>query len=97
MAQRVVIALAVCLGPALLIADEPTSGLDATSKSRTLRTLTALSGDHGCAVVIVTHDVGVVRAFCDRAAVMYGGFVVEAGAAAGAARPSAAPLYQSAA
>lgn len=81
MAQRVVIALAACLGPALLIADEPTSGLDATSKSRTLQTLTALSGDRGCAVVIVTHDVGVVRAFCDRAAVMYGGFIVEAGGA----------------
>lgn len=82
MAQRVVIALAVCLGPRLLIADEPTSGLDATSKSRTLQTLARLSGEHGYAVVIVTHDVGVVRAFCDRAVVMYGGFVVEASDAA---------------
>jgi oligopeptide/dipeptide ABC transporter ATP-binding protein len=88
MAQRVVIALAVALGPALLIADEPTSGLDAQNKKRTLQTLSTLSRDRGCAVVLVTHDVGVVRAFCDRAAVMYGGFVVEAGDAAGLlARP----------
>jgi oligopeptide/dipeptide ABC transporter ATP-binding protein len=79
MAQRVVIALAISLNPVLLIADEPTSGLDATSKIRTLQTLTSLSANHGCAVVIVTHDIGVVRAFCDKAAVMYGGFVVESG------------------
>ena len=82
MAQRVVIALAISLNPALLIADEPTSGLDATSKTRALQSLTALSGDHGCAVIIVTLDIGVVRAFCDQAAVMYGGFVVESGNAA---------------
>jgi len=82
MAQRVVIALAISLNPALLIADEPTSGLDATSKARALQSLTALSANHGCAVIIVTHDIGVVRAFCDQAAVMYGGFVVEAGNAA---------------
>jgi oligopeptide/dipeptide ABC transporter ATP-binding protein len=88
MAQRVVIALAVALGPAVLIADEPTSGLDAQSKERILQTLAALSKDRGCAVLLVTHDIGVVRAFCDRAAVMYGGFVVEAGpAAALLARP----------
>jgi oligopeptide/dipeptide ABC transporter ATP-binding protein len=79
MAQRVVIALAISLNPVLLIADEPTSGLDATSKTRMLQTLTTLSANHGCAVVIVTHDIGVVRSFCDKAAVMYGGFVVESG------------------
>lgn len=79
MAQRVVLALAVCLDPGLLVADEPTSGLDASVKQRVMAELTAQARERGRGVVMVTHDVDVVRRSCDDVIVMYGGAVIESG------------------
>ncbi|MGP6177755.1 dipeptide/oligopeptide/nickel ABC transporter permease/ATP-binding protein [Microbacterium sp. A196] len=79
MAQRVAIALALAGRPKLLIADEPTTALDVTVQAETLSLLRALIEDTNMAMVIVTHDLGVVADICDDVAVMYAGQVVESG------------------
>ncbi|MBI2205077.1 MAG: ABC transporter ATP-binding protein [Candidatus Rokubacteria bacterium] len=78
--QRVAIAMALALGPALLVADEPTTGLDVIVQDQILRRLRELRRDRGMAVLLITHDMGVVAENCDRVAVMYSGRVVEQGA-----------------
>jgi peptide/nickel transport system permease protein len=77
MAQRVAIALALCGSPKLLIADEPTSALDVTVQAELLDLLRSLQQEMGMAVLLVSHDFGVVADFCTRAVVMYAGQVVE--------------------
>jgi len=77
MAQRVGIALALACEPELLIADEPTTGLDVTVQGRILDLLKELQNEMGMAILLITHDLGVVAEMCDRAAVMYAGEILE--------------------
>jgi peptide/nickel transport system permease protein len=77
MAQRVVIALALAGEPKLLIADEPTTALDVTVQAEILELLRKLQADTGMAVLLISHDWGVVADLCQRAYVMYAGQVVE--------------------
>ncbi len=77
MAQRVAIARALAGGPKLLIADEPTTALDVTMQAEILDLLRELQSERGMAILLVTHDWGVVADICDRAVVMYSGQVVE--------------------
>jgi oligopeptide/dipeptide ABC transporter ATP-binding protein len=77
--QRVMIAMAMAMGPKLLIADEPTTALDATIRAQILELLRNLSAKTGTAVLLITHDFGVVNEVADRVAVMYAGQVVEEG------------------
>jgi ABC-type dipeptide/oligopeptide/nickel transport system ATPase component len=78
MAQRVLIAGAVSCDPVLLIADEPTTALDVTVQADILDLLRKLQEERGMAVILVTHDFGVVADICDRVAVMQTGKIVEA-------------------
>ncbi len=79
MRQRVMIALATASEPRLLIADEPTTALDVTTQAQILDLLLQMRDELGMAVLIVSHDFGVIARVCDRVAVMYGGHVVETG------------------
>ena len=79
MRQRVMIAIALASNPKLLLADEPTTALDVTIQDQILRLIQSLSRDLGMAVILVTHDMGVVAQTCDRVAVMYGGRLCELG------------------
>ena len=79
MRQRVMIALATASEPRLLLADEPTTALDVTTQAQILALLTSLREKRGLAVLLVSHDFGVIAQVCDRVAVMYGGYVVETG------------------
>ena len=79
MRQRVVIALALCAEPRLVIADEPTTALDVSIQAQVIALLRRLAREHGTAVLLVTHDMGVIAETCDRVAVMYAGRVIEVG------------------
>ena len=79
MRQRVVIALALCAGPKLIIADEPTTALDVSIQAQITGLLKRLCREHRTAVMLVTHDMGVIAETADRVAVMYAGRVVEIG------------------
>jgi len=81
MLQRAVIAMAMACSPRLLLADEPTTALDVTIQEQILALLAQLQADSGMAMVLVSHDIGVVAETCDRIAVMYAGMVVESGPA----------------
>ncbi|MCP5368881.1 MAG: ABC transporter ATP-binding protein [Hyphomicrobiales bacterium] len=79
MRQRVVIALALCANPRLIIADEPTTALDISIQAQIIAVLKRLCREHGTAVMLVTHDMGVIAETADRVAVMYAGRLVEVG------------------
>ncbi len=80
MRQRVVIALALCAEPRLVIADEPTTALDVSIQAQIISLLKGLTREHGTSVMLVTHDMGVIAETADRIAVMYAGRVIEIGA-----------------
>ncbi len=82
MRQRVALAIAISCDPQLLIADEPTTALDVTVQAQVLALLERMTADHGSAVLLISHDLGVVGTFCDRLLVMYAGRIVESGPAA---------------
>jgi peptide/nickel transport system ATP-binding protein len=77
MRQRVMIAIALACNPSLLIADEPTTALDVTIQAQILELMKRLRRDHGSAIVLITHDMGVVAELAERVVVMYAGRVVE--------------------
>ncbi len=77
MAQRVMIAMALACEPELLIADEPTTALDVTIQAQILDLMRNLQRETGTAIILITHDLGVVAEMCDRVAVMYAGEIVE--------------------
>ena len=79
MRQRVVIALALAAEPRLIVADEPTTALDVSVQAQIISLLKRLCKDHGAAVMLVTHDMGVIAETCDRVAVMYAGRIAEIG------------------
>jgi oligopeptide transport system ATP-binding protein len=77
MRQRVMIAIALACNPKLLIADEPTTALDVTIQAQVLELMSGLSKEFGTAVMLITHDLGVVAGTCQHVNVMYAGHVVE--------------------
>jgi peptide/nickel transport system ATP-binding protein len=79
MRQRVVIALALCAEPELIIADEPTTALDVSVQAQIIALLKTLAADHGTAMMLITHDMGVIAETADRVAVMYAGRIAEIG------------------
>jgi peptide/nickel transport system ATP-binding protein len=79
MRQRVVIALALAAEPQLIVADEPTTALDVSIQAQIIALLKRLTKQHGAAVMLVTHDMGVIAEASDRVAVMYAGRIVEVG------------------
>ncbi|XOV82883.1 MAG: ABC transporter ATP-binding protein [bacterium] len=86
MRQRVMIAMALACQPKLIIADEPTTALDVTVQAQILALLKALTQETGAALILITHDLGVVARYADRVAVMYGGRIMETA--------PAVPLYK---
>ena len=79
MRQRAMIAMGLSLEPPMLIADEPTTALDVTIQAQILRLLKQLNEERGLAVILITHDLGVVADIADRVLVMYAGRVIETG------------------
>jgi peptide/nickel transport system ATP-binding protein len=79
MRQRVVNALAICSHPRLIIADEPTTALDVSVQAQIINLLKKLCRDHGTAILLITHNMGVIAETADRVAVMYSGRIVEIG------------------
>ena len=91
MRQRVVIALALAGEPRLIVADEPTTALDVSIQAQIISLLRRLCREHGAAVMLVTHDMGVIAETCDRVAVMYAGRIVEIGPVAAVIHAPAHP------
>jgi oligopeptide transport system ATP-binding protein len=81
MRQRIMIAMALLCQPDLLIADEPTTALDVTVQAQTMQLLRDLQRDFGTAIILITHDLGVVAGLCDQVMVLYGGRIMEQGSA----------------
>jgi oligopeptide transport system ATP-binding protein len=79
MRQRIMIAMALLCQPDLLIADEPTTALDVTVQAQIIQMLRELQREYGTAIIMITHDLGVVAGICDDVMVMYGGRVMEQG------------------
>jgi oligopeptide/dipeptide ABC transporter ATP-binding protein len=77
MRQRVMIAMAIACRPRVLLADEPTTALDVTTQEQILQLLLSLQDESGMAIVLVTHDLGVIEEVCDDVVVMYAGYVLE--------------------
>ena len=77
MRQRVVIAMAMACRPRVLVADEPTTALDVTTQAQVLARLTELASEAGTAILLITHDLGIVAHYCDRALIMQAGRIVE--------------------
>jgi peptide/nickel transport system ATP-binding protein len=79
MRQRAMLAIALARQPDLLVADEPTTALDVTIQAQILQRIRDLNEEHGMAVLLITHDLGVIAELCDRVVVMYGGEIMERG------------------
>ncbi|MBS1303089.1 oligopeptide/dipeptide ABC transporter ATP-binding protein [Loktanella sp. SALINAS62] len=79
MRQRIMIAMSLLCRPRLLIADEPTTALDVTVQAQIMQLLAEIRDDFGTAIILITHDLGVVAGFCDRTLVLYGGQIMEDG------------------
>jgi len=77
MKQRVMVAMAIACRPRVLIADEPTTALDVTTQAQVLAQLIGLGRETGTSILLITHDLGIVAQYCDRALVMYRGKIVE--------------------
>jgi oligopeptide/dipeptide ABC transporter ATP-binding protein len=77
MRQRAIIAMGLMTEPRVLIADEPTTALDVTIQRQVLRALHEVNAKHGTAIVLISHDISVIAAFCERVLVMYAGQIVE--------------------
>ena len=92
--QRVVIALALCAEPRLVIADEPTTALDVSIQAQIISLLKRLAREHGTAVLLITHDMGVIAETADRVAVMYAGRIAEIGPVAEVIRSPAHPYTE---
>ena len=97
MSQRVMIAMAIACNPRLLIADEPTTALDVTIQAQILDLLLELQRERGMALILITHDMGVVAETAQRVVVQYAGQQAEAQDVAGPVRRPAAPLHRGAA
>ena len=91
MRQRVVIALALAASPKLIVADEPTTALDVSIQAQIISLLKSICKEQGAAVMLVTHDMGVIAETCDRVAVLYAGRIVEIGPVAEVIHRSAHP------
>jgi peptide/nickel transport system ATP-binding protein len=94
MRQRVVIALALCVNPGLIIADEPTTALDVSIQAQIIALLKRLCKEHDTAVILITHDMGVIAEISDRVAVMYAGRLVEVGEVRDVVKNSKHPYSQ---
>ena len=79
MRQRIMIAMALMINPRIIVADEPTTALDVTVQREILKLLKSINERHGTAIVLISHDLGVISQVCDRTLVMYAGRVVEEG------------------
>ena len=93
MRQRIMIAMAIMCNPRLIIADEPTTALDVTIQAQILDLLQSLQKKLGTAVIMITHDLGVIAGMCSRVLVMYGGVVVEQGTVREIFYEAEAPVY----
>ena len=93
MQQRVVIAMALAVEPALLILDEPTTGLDATVEAEVLDLIAALRRESSTSLLFISHNLGVIARMCDRVGVLYAGEMVEEGPALRSVQPASPPVH----